>query len=212
VLAHFFLNDAPVYSTKSLAAFMRTVLRVLARPVLHEPYSCNKPIGAKSHRSSTSDNFSGAFEVLDQVLSRYLRTEIENLHGRFLLNLNFMQQCPVQSIVNSMARVERITNGVCSTPEYRIRGGDFPASTANFFHQLATAVSACQPQRVQTSAQSPVWHSAVQAHGILSPLSVSRKGGGRGLVKTILLLTQVLVHSQLQVRGGVSLGQYHSTG
>ena len=128
MLAHFFLNDAPVYSTKSLAAFMRTVLRVLARPVLHEPYSCNKPIGAKSHRSSTSDNFSGAFEVLDQVLSRYLRTEIENLHGRFLLNLNFMQQCPVQSIVNSMARVERITNGVCSTPEYRIRGGDFPAS------------------------------------------------------------------------------------
>jgi len=179
VLAHFFLNDAPVYSTKSLAAFMRTVLRVLARPVLHEPYSCNKPIGAKSHRSSTSDNFSGAFEVLDQVLSRYLRTEIENLHGRFLLNLNSMQQCPVQSIVNSMARVERITNGVCSTPEYRIRGGDFPASTANFFHQLATAVSACQPQRVQTSAQSPVWHSAVQAHGILSPLSVSRKGGER---------------------------------
>jgi hypothetical protein len=29
------------------------------------------------------------------------------------------------------------------------------------------------------SAQSPVWHSAVQAHGILSPLSVSRKGGER---------------------------------
>ncbi len=57
---------------------MRTVLRVLARPVLHEPYSCNKPIGAKSHRSSASDNFDGAFEVLDQVLSRYMRTEIEN--------------------------------------------------------------------------------------------------------------------------------------
>jgi len=37
MLAHFF-NDAPVYSTKSLAAFVRTVLRVLARSVLHEPY------------------------------------------------------------------------------------------------------------------------------------------------------------------------------
>ena len=128
----------------------------------------------------------------------------------FLLNLNFMQQCPVQSIVNSMARVERIKDDVCSTPEYRIRGGDFPASTANFFHQLATAVSACQPQRVQTSAQSPVWHSAVQAHGILSPLSVSRKGGERTGEDDLASDTS-LVHSQLQVRGGVSPGQYHST-
>ena len=159
---------------------MHTVLRVLARPVLHEPYSCNKPIGAESHRSSTSDDFNGAFEVLDQVLSRYLRTEVENLHGRFLLNLRFMQQFPVESIVNSMARVERITNGVCSTPEYRIRGGAFPASTANFFHQLATAVSACQPQGVQTSAQSPVWHSAVQAHSI--QLFLFQKRGGRRLM------------------------------
>jgi hypothetical protein len=33
------INDAPVYSTKSLAAFMRTVLRVLARPVLHDSES-----------------------------------------------------------------------------------------------------------------------------------------------------------------------------
>ena len=31
-----FFNDAPVYSTKSLAAFMRTVLRVLARGKAHE--------------------------------------------------------------------------------------------------------------------------------------------------------------------------------
>jgi hypothetical protein len=178
-----------VYSTKSLAAFMRTVLRVLARPVLHEPYSCNKPIGAKSHRSSTSDNFSGAFEVLDQVLSRYLRTEIENLHGRFLLNLSFMQQFPVESIVNSMARVERITNGICSPPEYRIRGGAFPASTANFFHQLATAVSACQPQRVQTSAQKSCL--ALSKPMAFFHLFLFPEKGGRGLVKTILLLTQV---------------------
>jgi hypothetical protein len=36
--------------------------------------------------------------------------------------------------------------------------------------------------------------------------------GGRGLVRTIFILTtQVLVHLQLQVRGGVSLGQYYST-
>ncbi len=102
MLANFF-NDAPVYSTKPLAAFMRTVLRVLARPVLHEPYSCNKPIGARSHRSSTSDNFNGAFEVLDEILSRYMRTEIENLHARFLLNLNAMQQSPVESVLTFAA-------------------------------------------------------------------------------------------------------------
>jgi len=158
---------------------MRTVLRVLARPVLHEPYSCNKPIGAKSHRSSTSDNFSGAFEVLDQVLSRYLRTEIENLHGRFLLNLSFMQQFPVESIVNSMARVERIKDGVCSTPEYQIRGGDFPASIANLFLSPTCYCCISMPASARTnlsaksclalSCTSP-WHSTLS-------LSVSRKGG-----------------------------------
>ena len=35
--------------------------------------------------SSTSDNFNGAFEVLDEVLSRCMRTKIGNLHARFLL-------------------------------------------------------------------------------------------------------------------------------
>ena len=84
-----------------------------------------------------------------------------------------------------MATVERIKDGVCSTPEYQIRGGEalqppLPISSPCYLlHQLATAVSACQPQRVLISARSPVWHSAVQAHGILSPLSVSRKGGER---------------------------------
>jgi hypothetical protein len=188
---------------------MRTVLRVLARPVLHEPYSCNKPIGAKSHRSSTSDNFSGAFEVLDQVLSRYMRTEIENLHGRFLLNLRFMQQFPVESIVNSMARVERITNGVCSTPEYRIRGGDFPASTANF---LSPTCYCCisMPASACTNLSAKSFFGTQQAHGILSALSVSRKGGERTGEDDLASDTS-LVHSQLQVRGGVSPGQYHST-
>ena len=79
-----------------------------------------------------------------------MRTELENLHGRFLLNLSFMQQCPVESIVNSMAGMERIKDGYALLPNIKSGGGDFPASTANFLHQLATAVSACQPQRVQT--------------------------------------------------------------
>jgi hypothetical protein len=41
------------------------------------------------------------FTIKLKVLSRYImmRTELENLHGRFLLNLSFMQQleCPVKS-------------------------------------------------------------------------------------------------------------------
>jgi hypothetical protein len=44
-----------------------------------------------------------------------MRTELENLHGRFLLNLSFMQQCPVESIVNSMAGMERIKDGMCDS-------------------------------------------------------------------------------------------------
>jgi hypothetical protein len=43
-----------------------------------------------------------------------MRTELENLHGRFLLNLNFMQQCPVEAIVNSMAGMERIKDNMCN--------------------------------------------------------------------------------------------------
>ena len=95
-------------------------------------------------------------------------------------------------------------------PNIESGGETFQPPLPIFFHQLATAVSACQPQRVQTSAQSPVWHSAVQAHGILSPVSVSRKGGERTGEDDLASDTS-LVHSQLQVRGGVSPGQYHST-
>ena len=62
-----------------------------------------------------------------------------------------------------------------------------PISFTNLLllHQHAK-LSAYKPQR-------KVLFGTQQAHGILSPLSVSRKGGGedRGLVKTILLLTQV---------------------
>jgi hypothetical protein len=159
---------------------MRTVLRVLARPVLHEPYSCNKPIGAKSHRSSTSDNFSGAFEVLDQVLSRYLRTEIENLHGRFLLNLNFMQQCPVQSIVNSMARVERITNGVCSTPEYRIRGGRLSSLHCELLSPTCyCCISMPAAARANLSAKSCLALSCTSPWHSFTSFCFQKRGGER---------------------------------
>jgi len=68
---------------------------------------------------------------------------------------------------------------VMTLTEYQIRGGDFPVSTASFFRQLATAVSACQSQRVQTSAQKSCLALSCASQGILSPLSVSRKGGER---------------------------------
>ena len=56
------------------------------------------------------------------VPSRLQRTVLENhTVGSFMNVRTFFS--------NSMARVERINDGVCSTPEYRIRGGDFPAST-----------------------------------------------------------------------------------
>ena len=80
---------------------------------------------------------------------------------------------------NSMARVERISDGVCSTPEYQIRGGDFPASTANFsFTNLLllyqhASLSAYKPQRkvlFGTQLYKPMAFN--------SSLSVSRKGGG----------------------------------
>jgi hypothetical protein len=101
--------------------------------------------------------------------------------------------------------MERIKDGVtvCSTPEYQIRGGDFPASTANFFfaswlllHQHAK-LSAYKPQR-------KVLFGTQQAHGILSPLSgsVSRKGGERTGEDDLHSDTLASpVHSQLRVRG-----------
>jgi hypothetical protein len=65
------------------------------------------------------------------------------------------------------------------------------------------SLSAYKPQR-------KVLFGTQQAYGILSPLSVSRKGGERTGEDDLASDTS-LVHSQLQVRGGVSPGQYHST-
>ena len=124
-----------------------------------------------------------------------------------------MLAMPVKTFFfNYMARVERIMDDICSAPEYRVRGGDFPASTANFsFTSLLllyqhASLSAYKPQR-------KVLFGTQQAYGILSPLSVSRKGGERNGEDDLASDTS-LVHSQLQVRalrGGVSPGQYHST-
>ena len=67
------------------------------------------------------------------------------------------------------------------------------------------SLSACKPQR-KVLFGTQLYKPMAFFHLFLFP-----EKGGRGLVKTILLLTQVLVHLQLQVRGGVSLGQYYST-
>jgi hypothetical protein len=81
-------------------------------------------------------------------------------------------------------------------------GGDTsqPPLPISFFaswlplHQHAK-LSAYKPQR-------KVLFGTQQAHGILSPLSVSRKGG-EGTGEDDLHSDTSLVHSQLQVRGGV---------
>ncbi len=148
-----------------------------------------------------------------------MRTELKNLHGRFLRNLSPMLECPLSPsqstrwLGRSVSSIPSVMLPNLSTParvmtvtEYHIRGGGFPASTANLLYLLFVSPTCycCMIACISmpASARSPVWHSAVQAHGILSPLSVSRKRG-RGLVRTIFILTQVLVHSQsrLQVRG-----------
>ena len=68
-----------------------------------------------------------------------------------------------------------------------------------------TSLSACKPQR-KVLFGTQLYKPMAFFHLFLFP-----EKGGRGLVRTIFILTtQVLVHSQLQVRGGVSLGQYHS--
>ena len=96
-------------------------------------------------------------------------------------------------------------------PNIKSGGGDFPASTANFsFTNLLllyqhASLSAYKPQRkvlFGTQLYKPMAFN--------SSLSVSRKGGER-TGDDDLALDTCLVHSQLQVRGGVSPGQYHST-
>ena len=138
-----------------------------------------------------------------------MRTELENLHGRFLLNLSFMQQCPVESIVNSMAGMERIKDGYALLPNIKSGGETFqPPQPISFTNLLLlyqhASLNAYKLQRkvlFGTQLYKPMAFS--------SSLSVSRKGGGRN-GDDDLAPDPSLVHSQLQVRGGVSPGQYHS--
>jgi hypothetical protein len=74
-------------------------------------------------------------------------------------------------------------------PNVESGGETFQPPLPIFFHHLATAVSACQPQRVQTSAQKSCL--ALSKPMAFFHLFLFPEKGGRGLVKTILLLTQV---------------------
>ncbi len=138
-----------------------------------------------------------------------MRTELENLHGRFLLNLSFMQQCPVESIVNSMAGMERIKDGYALLPNIKSGGETFqPPQPISFTDLLLlyqhASISAYKPQRkvlFGTQLYKPMAFN--------SSLSVSRKGGER--TGDDFASDTSLVHSQLQVRGGVSPRQYHRT-
>ena len=119
-----------------------------------------------------------------------MRTELENLHGRFLLNLSFMQQCPVESIVNSMAGMERIKDGYALLPNIKSGGEAFqpplPICFTNLLllHQHAK-LSAYKPQR-KVLFGTQLYKPMAFFH-----LSLFPEKGGRGLVKTIFILTQV---------------------
>ena len=110
---------------------------------------------------------------------------------------------------NYMARVERIMDDVYALlPNIESGGEPFQPPLRTSFTNLLllyqhASLGAYKPQR-------KVLFGTQQAYGILSPLSVSRKGGERTGEDDLASDTS-LVHSQLQVRGGVSPGQYHST-
>jgi hypothetical protein len=70
-------------------------------------------------------------------------------------------------------------------PNIKSGGETFQPPLPIFFHQLATAVSACQPQR-KVLFGTQLYKPMAFFHLFLFP-----EKGGRGLVKTILLLTQV---------------------
>ena len=108
--------------------------------------------------------------------------------------------------------MEHIKDGYALLSNIKSGGETFqPPLPICFCHQLATAVSGCQPQRVQTSAQSPILALRCTSTALHSALLFlfPEKGGERG--DDDLASDTCLVHSQLQVRGGVSPGQYHST-
>ena len=135
-----------------------------------------------------------------------MRTELENLHGRFLLNLSFMQQCPVESIVNSMAGMERIKDGYALLPNIKSGGETFqPPQPISFTNLLLlyqhASLNAYKLQRevlFGTQLYKPMTFS----------FCFQKRGGRNG--DDDLAPDPSLVHSQLQVRGGVSPGQYHS--
>ena len=135
-----------------------------------------------------------------------MRTELENLHGRFLLNLSFMQQCPVESIVNSMAGMERIKDGYALLPNIKSGGETFqPPQPISFTNLLLlyqhASLNAYKLQR-----------EVLFGTQLYKPMAFSfcfqKRGGRNG--DDDLAPDPSLVHSQLQVRGGVSPGQYHS--
>ena len=108
-----------------------------------------------------------------------MHTELENLHGRFLLNLSFMQQCPVESIVNSMAGMERIKDGYALLPNIKSGGETFqPPQPISFTDLLLlyqhASLSAYKPQR-----KVLFWHSDVQARRCIQLFSFCfQKRGG----------------------------------
>ena len=113
---------------------------------------------------------------------------------------------------NYMAKVERIMDDVYALlPNIESGGEPFQPPLRTSFTNLLllyqhASLSACKPQR-KVLFGTQLYKPMAFFHLFLFP-----EKGGRGLVRTIFILTtQVLVHLQLQVRGGVSLGQYYST-
>ena len=69
---------------------------------------------------------------------------------------------PTSKGVSEVARVERIKDGVCATPECRFRGGDFPASTANISSSVRDSESTSQNASTQPSSSALLCDTAVQ--------------------------------------------------
>ena len=113
-----------------------------------------------------------------------MHTELENLHGRFLLNLSFMQQCPVESIVNSMAGMERIKDGYALLPNIKSGGETFqPPQPISFTDLLLlyqhASLSAYKPQR------KVIFGTQLYKPMAFTLLFLFPEKGGRELVTTI---------------------------
>ena len=122
-----------------------------------------------------------------------------------------MQQCPVESIVNSMAGMERIKDGYALLPNIKSGGETFqPPQPISFTNLLLlyqhASLSAYKLQReVLFGTQL---YKPMAFNSSLSLFCFQKRGGRNG--DDDLAPDPSLVHSQLQVRGGVSPGQYHS--